>query len=416
MKYLASKKKRILFGLAALLLIFVSALGLRSALSSVAPYEPEDTVMVMDDGRSQVYVSGNTYKLNDNTKKEHKENQEKRSEVLRQQEISHQQTEAQKRIASTRGTNPVKTTKPVTKKPVVKKPAVKPKTPVKPPAPVVRRPTNPSKPSTNDPDDDDEEDYYKKPENARKLLPTIKTSLRDGQKIKGDKISFWVTATDYKKQNIPVFSNGSGKFEVYLNGTKLTSTGASGKKTNFRPTGKDGKNTIKITATDRKGNKRSITRRVTCNIKEEAKIIGTVYVSISAPSLGIGTIESGIPVKITEEEPLHDVLEAAFKAKGFSYKMTSSYLAGIKKSGIAKDAEISDELRERAEELSITIYEREKWPDGWKNRLYEKDFASTSGWIYRVNGEAPEVGINSFIPNDGDEIELLFSLFDGDID
>lgn len=401
-------RKRILFGVASVLLMLVFIFGIRYSLDRSTPYTPENTVSAMDDARSQVYVSGKDYSLNEHTKKEHKESEKKRSRILEEQAASHQQTASQKRISDTKGTNPVKKEDAPKKKPVKK--------PIKPPAPPkAKTPEKPAAPKEEDPDDEDEEDYYKKPESERKVLPTIKTSLRDGVKTKGETISFWVTATDYKKQNIPVFSNGDGSFNVLLNGTKLTSTGTSGNKTNFRPAVRDGKNIVKITAVDRRGYKRTITRRVIADTKQEAKPIGTVYVSISAPSLGIGTIASGIAVKITEQEPLHDVLRDAFKARGFSASMSSSYLKGISKSGIAKDAEITDEIRDKCLDMGITVKEREKWPDGWKNRLYEKDFTSASGWIYRVNGSTPGVGINAYIPDDGDEIELLFSLYDGDV-
>ena len=415
MRQLDLRKKRMIFGIASVILMLIFVFGIRSTLDRRSTYTPEDTVETMDAGRSQVFVSGEDYKLNENTKKEHKESQKQRSKILEEQEASNQQTAAQKRIAGTRGKDPVKQEDAPKKKPE-RKPEEKPVTPSpKPHTPQAKTPDKPDDPEKADPDDEDEEDYYKKSESERKVLPTIKTSLRDGVKTKGETISFWVTATDYKKQNIPVFSNGDGSFTVLLNGTKLTSTGSSGNKTNFRPAVKDGKNIVKITAIDRKGNKRTITRRVIADTNQEAKPIGTVYVSISAPSLGIGTIASGIAVKITEQEPLHDVLRDAFKAKGISASMTSSYLKGISKSGIAKDAEITDEIRDKCLDMGITVKEREKWPDGWKNRLYEKDFTSASGWIYRVNGSTPGVGINSYIPDDGDEIDLLFSLYDGDV-
>ena len=71
-------------------------------------------------------------------------------------------------------------------------------------------------------------------------------------------------------------------------------------------------------------------------------------------------------------------------------------------------------LHSSDEEHRVTLYEEDKWPKDWKDRLYEKDFASTSGWIYRVNGEMPNVGIGAYTVNDGDEIDLVFVLFDGE--
>lgn len=405
--------RRILFAAASVILMLILLFSVRQALMSEDPYRPEDTVSSMDSGRSQVYVSGEAYHLNENTMKEHKESEERRSKVLEEQQASHQQTAAQKRIADTRGSSPSKDPSKPKGKPEKEK-QKKPEEPVKKPAVKPAPPPDPSAPEEDDPDDEDEEDYYRKPKKERDVLPTIKTSLRDGVTTKGETISFWVTATDYKKQNIPVFSNGSGKFTVWLNGAKLTSTGESGNKTMFRPAVKDGKNTVKITAVDRRGNTRTITRRIRCDVKSESEPVGSVRVSISAPSLGIGTIASGIKVSIMEEDSVADALKKAFKSAGISASMTNSYLKGLRKSGIAAKARITDELREKAEENRVTLYEEDKWPKDWKDRLFEKDFASTSGWIYKVNGEMPNVGIGACTVDDGDEIELVFILFDGE--
>lgn len=43
------------------------------------------------------------------------------------------------------------------------------------------------------------------------------------------------------------------------------------------------------------------------------------------------------------------------------------------------------------------------------NQLYEFDFGELSGWMYRVNGEFPDVGCQSRTVSDGDEIEWLYT-------
>lgn len=443
-------RKRIIFCAASVILMLVFVLVIWGLLTDDGPYVPENNVSVMDNARSQVFLGGKKYALNEKTKTEHEESQQERREILAEQRASGQMTAAQRRLAETReeaqvkteqkaesesvtsggngettvkskagkqGTKPEKNRGPKSEKNHDPKPENKSdprpeQKPVVTPDPTPSRPSTPSRPASVDPDDDDEEDYYKKKKKDRDVLPTIKTSLRDGASTKGETISFWVTATDYKNQNIPVFSNGEGQFAVYLNGTRLTSTGTSGKKTNFRPLVKDGKNTIKITAVDRKGNKRTITRRVNCAIDEEAKPIGTVYVNISAPSIGLDSIAAGIPVDIYEEEPLVDILRDAFRKEGISSTMSETYLSGISREGIAEGAEISEELLEKAEEYRITVYDREDWPKGWEDQLYERDFTNRSGWVYYVNGTMPKIGIGSYIPDDGDEIDLVFILFE----
>ena len=41
--------------------------------------------------------------------------------------------------------------------------------------------------------------------------------------------------------------------------------------------------------------------------------------------------------------------------------------------------------------------------------LYEFDYGSMSGWMYRVNGETPEVGCQGYVLSDGDRIEWLYT-------
>ena len=405
-----STKKKLIFGIMTVALLLLFLIGIKYALNSSNAYVPEDTVSAMDNERSQVYVSGKDYKLDTQTMEKHKDQQQKRSRILEEEETSHQQSSARKRLSKTRGT-PRRDDNAGISTPRPPQKSSKGKKADPPPDDDDDDPDEPSDP--DDPGKDEEDDDVPDKENKK---PTITTSLIDGQRLTGEIINFWVTVTDYKNQNVPVFSNGDGHFEVYVNSKKITSSGASGNKTNFRVAVQDGKNTIKIVATDKRKKQAKRTLKIRCDTNSASKIIGSVTVSAKAPSLGIGTIFSGQKVDITAQEPLNEILSEAFKKQGISAEMSSSYLAGLKKSGIAKGATITDSLREKAQEKRVTLKEREDWPDGWQNRLREKDFCSDSGWIYYVNGVAPKVGIGSYIPDDGDEIELVFILFDGDTD
>jgi hypothetical protein len=44
------------------------------------------------------------------------------------------------------------------------------------------------------------------------------------------------------------------------------------------------------------------------------------------------------------------------------------------------------------------------------NNLYELDEGPQSGWLYKVNGEMPEVGVNSYKLKNEDNIELIYIL------
>lgn len=43
------------------------------------------------------------------------------------------------------------------------------------------------------------------------------------------------------------------------------------------------------------------------------------------------------------------------------------------------------------------------------HQIYEKDCGTQSGWMYRVNGNFPNVGCSSYTVNDGDIIEWLYT-------
>ncbi len=43
------------------------------------------------------------------------------------------------------------------------------------------------------------------------------------------------------------------------------------------------------------------------------------------------------------------------------------------------------------------------------NNIYEFDCGSASGWLYMVNGNSPGAGCSSYIPNNGDRIEFIYT-------
>ncbi len=46
--------------------------------------------------------------------------------------------------------------------------------------------------------------------------------------------------------------------------------------------------------------------------------------------------------------------------------------------------------------------------------LYEFDFGSTSGWLYKVNGEMPDRSVGTYILSDGDVVEFVYTVTLGD--
>ena len=96
----------------------------------------------------------------------------------------------------------------------------------------------------------------------------IKLNLMDGQRTKGETVDFWVTVTDHEKHNVPVLSDCKGHLEVLVNETQITSIGTSGNKTKFRATVKEGRNTIKIIATDKHNNYSIKTIKIRCDTSD----------------------------------------------------------------------------------------------------------------------------------------------------
>ena len=388
--------RRRIFLIAAVALTLLLTVGSGLVLRGQEEYVPENQVAQMDPERSQVYLSGSGYSVNKDQKKEHQEIEKQRKQKQQHREPSQQQK--QQARAAQRAKDGPKT----------KGPGDDPggKDPSRP------KPTGPTKHTTrSDPTDPSKVTTTKKTgaEEDNEKLPKIKTSLVNGEVINGARASFWVTVIVYQGRNVPVYSVDDGYFEVTCNGVPISSTGASGNKTSFRADLKNGKNVIVITAHDRSDRTTSLTRRITANASGPEEVIGIAYVGIIAPVLGLGDI-LGCEVELNAGDSAKDAVQKALKAGGITPTFSGSYLAGLSRTGIAAGAYISDDIRAQMEELRQTEKDPSKQdPD----RLKEKDFYESSGWIYLVNGEAPEVGLNSWPMEDGDELLLVFSLAEG---
>ena len=395
-----NRRRIFLVAAAAMTLLIVCALAV--ILNGQEEYVPQVQAAQMNVERSQVYLDGKGYKLDQQQEKIHKQQEKQREEKLKQkQETQKDQKTAPKRIrpGSVKPANPGSGNK---KKPDSGK--KKPDKRTEPTDPTKEEPTKPSK--TEDPTDPTDPT---KSEEERAMEPTIKISVAGGEVVNGTRLDFSVTVTDYKGRNIPVFSESDGSFMVSCNGEPLSSEGADGSKTWFRTALKDGKNTIVVTAVDREGHDKTKTVNFTGNTSAAAEVTGEVYVSVSAEILNLGTFYEGT-IEITRGDTAKDVLETALSQAGIDPSFRGGYLSGISRSGIAQGAYITDEVRTTMEELRKT----EKDPaDQDPDKLKEHDFYDSSGWIYSVNGTFPEKGLGSYKLEDGDELNLIFSLADG---
>ena len=396
------RRRAFLVAAAAMILLLVCALTF--ILKGQEEYVPQVQASQLNVERSQVYLTGEGYKLDQKQEKIHQKQEKQREQVQEQKEREQKdsdKTPRQVRSSTKRAAQAAsqkksdsgkKTNKSRKKTPKVKKPAPKNEDPEKPSG------NDPSKPA--DPE---------KSEEDRAMEPTIKISVASGEVISGTRLDFSVSVKDYKGRNIPVFSESDGSFLVSCNGESLTSDGADGSKTWFRTTLQDGRNTISVSAVDREGHEKTKTVSFTGNTSESAEVTGEVYVAISAEVLNLGPFYTGV-IQITRGDTVKDVLEEAFSQAGISPSFHGGYLSGISKNGIAQGAYISDDVRAAMEELRKT----EKDPaDQDPNRLKEHDFYDSSGWIYSVNGTFPDKGMGSYKLEDGDELYLIFSLADG---
>ena len=391
---------------ASLAMVFLLVIGTTVFLYGQGEYEPPNRVAGTDAQRSQVYVTGTGYTVDQQREKIHqKEEKQKREEQAKKPE-KEQQT-AQKPKASARSSSAKTIRNRQASRSSTKKTKGKPTAGKKNgggssngPAPTApaKQETDPTKSDPGGGGGESEEDRAKK--------PVIRVSVASGERISGRMVDFTVSVTDYKGRNVPVFSEDDGSFTVTLNGTRLYSTGTSGSQTAFREAMAEGSNEIRVSAADREGNTSVKTVRFTGNTTEEAERTGGVSVSIEAPILHLEVIYA-------TEVPLHrgdtakDVLETAFREAGIKPTFSGSYLAGISRAGISQDAWVDDDVRALMEEMRKTEKDPEKQD---RNQLKEHDFYDSSGWIYNVNGEFPEIGLGSYKMEDGDALYLIFQL------
>ena len=416
----------------------VIVLGMVVFLYAQESYVPENRVSSLDEKRSQVYLTGEGYRVDREQEKEHKEIEDRRQKELDKKEDQPQQPEVQPTTVrkqpepssnrrndgqtksngnrsgtgerqNTKGSggDAVKTGKKDSGRTSAKENTTR-KKPNRTTGQGGGKSTTAKKPKGEDPEDkrttrtDDS-----RAQEEREKDPKINTNLIQGERVRGDIKTFWIRVTDYKNRNVPVFSNEEGEYTVTCNGEMLNSSGSSGDKTTFRAFLAEGSNEVTIRAWDREG--RSATKTIRFTAQGNREPVGTAKVTIAAPILHLGNIDSA-EVQLYEGDSAKDSIEAALEACGITPSFKDSYLAGIRRSGIARGAWISEKAKDELESLGQT----EKNPDKQDpDSITEKNFYEASGWIYVVNGEVPEVGLNSWPMEDEDNLVLVFILYNG---
>ena len=415
-------RKRI-FTIVSLAILLILGGGTAVFLHAQEEYVPPEIPDGVDVQRSQVYLSGTGYTIDDNRDKTHRQEEKKKEEQKQEQqtETKKKQAEASSESSSARKVREERSAK--KRKPPEKKESTDDRPGKKDRPGQEDRPeredrsrekedsSKPAKdaPRAEDPDrptapsgggEESEEDLAKK--------PSIRISIASGQRLTGKRVDFTVKVTDYKGRNVPVFSEDDGSFVVEFNGAALTSSGTSGQGTHFRSDLADGNNRIRVSAIDREGNKSDRDVRFSGNTSAEAEVIGRVHVSVEAPIIDLGVIYS-TDVDIHPGDTARDVLDEALFRAGITPVFNEDYLEGIEREGIAAAARVDDDTRA----LMVERYRDNNYLDKLdKNTLSEHDFYKTSGWKYSVNGVFPEVGLEGYKVEDNDEIDLIFHLAD----
>ncbi|MGN0709284.1 MAG: DUF4430 domain-containing protein [Anaerovoracaceae bacterium] len=385
MKRIDVRRKKLIFGAAAVMLLLFCVIAAGVTLARQKPFSPRDDSRVTDPARSQVLVTGEGYHIDKNQQKIRKKIEKKRKKVV--------EKNYQYRISDTAPASDTGRDEPRSYR------------------------DDSSGNELTDPSDDS--DAGGGDQAGDEKSPVIKTSsnIINGRRMNGTFLSFWVTASDHRGNDIPVRSVGEGHFEVFINGTQIYSTGLSGRRTSFRADKEDGlvngTNTVTIKVTDKDGRNAVFTRTIFMNTKKAASPSGEITISVSAGSIGIGGIASGT-VKIYHDEQLSYAIDRFMKAKGLTYRYTGSMKSGLHITSIGRSGltngwdygRIPQSVRDGLDERHI--YFNKSKPEG--GMITEKDITNTSGWLYYVNGEYMNYGISSRIPDDGDEVTLVFTL------
>ena len=386
--YLKNRKARLV--LLALLFTLAFCVFVTATLFASSSYVPEDTVEELNYERSQVYVDGTGYSLDDNSKKQHKEEEEER-EIIQQEDPKPQEVEPPKTYTPPT-TNPNTRSYPNTNTyngNTYRRPTYTP------PRRTTPQQNNQNKQSKKKEKKEKKSDYEKNKEEVSED-PVIKiTGVKKNQKVKGKTKKFKVKATSYDGDKI----TGS-KLTVKMNGTKLVSEGDD----TYVGDVIDGTNKIEVKAVDESGRSSEKTVKFKGITDEEPEEIGELEVVVTAEALGLDVVVDEQTVKIMDNEQLSDVVKRYFDNSDATIEdIGSGYfeLGRINKDGIIED--IPEEKLQEFEENGIPV------PDD-KDSLGLNDFGPGSGWMYKVDGTAPKKYMSSVDPKDGSTVEIYYTV------
>lgn len=384
-KFLQNSRIRLIM----LALLFTAAffIFVTATLFANSSYVPEDDVQELNYERSQVYVDGTGYVLDNYTKKQHEDEEEQRT-IIKQDDPPEEEDEEDEHEPKY---TPPKYSRSYSGRSYSGSSYT----------PSYRRPSSSSSSSSKTKKKSkkktkEKETEYNKNKSEASVKPTITISgVKSGGTVKGKVKVFTVTAVSYDGDEI----TGS-KLLVKMNGTKLVVTGDN----SYSGDVIDGENTINVTAEDGDGNKASKTVKFTGQTEKEPEKIGELNISVTADVLGLGEVVSDDSVDIFDSEKVSDAVKRYFKNAGVKAEnIGDGYyeLGSIKVDGILDG--IPEEIVTELEEKGIPI------PDN-KNSLGLNDFGPNSGWMYKVDGSTPSKYMSEMDVKPDSKIEIYYTI------
>lgn len=138
---------------------------------------------------------------------------------------------------------------------------------------------------------------------------------------------------------------------------------------------------------------------------------GTITLTVERFTIGQGYFVEPIKVPFEAGDNGATLLKKVIGAENFVGE--DSYLEAIKGADLGLDqVKIPDYIAEISKNKVTTETAKEYGNDSnGPEALGESDYSNYAGWMYFVNNEAPNVGITSYQPKDGDVVRFQFTVY-----
>ncbi|MBO4834526.1 MAG: hypothetical protein J5483_00280 [Lachnospiraceae bacterium] len=232
--------------------------------------------------------------------------------------------------------------------------------------------------------------------------PIIESNI--GSEEYWSNVAYVIRGTDYKGRVIESFY-----YSVWFDGVLQYSAGVDGSGwVTYRADNQvEGYHEITATVTDTEGNSASKTWTIYVSVAAEVPVNQYVTLEVEARVIGYGYVLSTTE-QIYKDESAANFVARVLRAYGFDPSMDgSSYLYRIW--GInAGEANVPEPIRTYVEQAAGELYGVTN-PGG----LGERDYTANSGWVYLYDGVYMGVGLYGVTLQDGDVIHLGFTLWGG---